>query len=205
MLWIGLTGPIGGGKSTVASLLRGLGFPVLDADKVVHGLLAPGGAAEAEVFRTFGGNLRGADGHLDRRALGRVVFADPQKLIQLENLLHPLVRAEVAAQRQKLAAQGCAAAFYDVPLLFEKKMEDQFDYVLVVTASEGVRRARLRARSQWSDLEFDERAARQLAPSEKEVRASYVLRNEGSLEDLKRDLSGALKALQVPLPAAADS
>ncbi len=84
MLWIGLTGPMGSGKSTVAKILRGFGYDVLDADKFVHLILSPGGPGEVQIFKTFGEAVRGPDGHLNRRALGRLVFKNRAKLDALE-------------------------------------------------------------------------------------------------------------------------
>lgn len=201
MLWIGLTGPMGSGKSTVASILRKLGYPVLNADQLVHQILSPGGAAEKEIFKTFGQDMRGEGGALDRRALGRVVFPSSAKLAQLESIIYPILRAEVAEQRRNLALKGANAAFYDVPLLFEKGMRDQFDHVLVVMANENLRRERLRARSGLSDLEFDQRMAKQMKPEDKERLASAVIRNESDEAALLEEVKRALKALNIPSPA----
>jgi dephospho-CoA kinase len=191
---------MGSGKSTVAHLLRQMGFEVFDADQFARKALSPGSVGEAEVFRTFGGQLRGADGHLDRRALGRLVFGDKSKLEKLENIIHPLVRAETVAQRQRLATAGAKAAFYDVPLLFEKNMQGQFDLVLVVSAGKDLRARRLQARSQWTLEEIEERARHHIASEVKEAAASAVIRNDGSVEDLRANLVQVLSALKIPLP-----
>lgn len=201
MLWIGLTGPMGSGKSTVATILRKLGYPVLDADQLVHQILSPGGLAEAEIFRTFGESVRASGGGLDRRALGRVVFPVKEKLLQLESIIYPILKADVASRRKNLADKGCNAAFYDVPLLFEKGMRDQFDFVLVVSASEKLRRERLKARSNLSDMEFDQRMSQQMPPAEKEKLASAVIRNESDEAALEAALIEALKRLKIPSPA----
>jgi dephospho-CoA kinase len=192
---------MGSGKSTVASILRKLGYPVLDADQIVHQILSPGGPAEAEIFRTFGEDVRGEAGALDRRALGRVVFPSSAKLAQLESIIYPILRADVAARRKSLEDKGANAAFYDVPLLFEKGMRDQFDHVLVVTANENSRRERLRARSGLTDLEFDQRMAKQMKPEDKERLASAVIRNESDEAALLEEVKRALKTLNVPSPA----
>jgi dephospho-CoA kinase len=192
---------MGSGKSTVASILRKLGYPVLNADQLVHQILSPGGAAEKEIFKTFGQDMRGEGGALDRRALGRVVFPSSAKLAQLESIIYPILRAEVAEQRRNLALKGANAAFYDVPLLFEKGMRDQFDHVLVVMANENLRRERLRARSGLSDLEFDQRMAKQMKPEDKERLASAVIRNESDEAALLEEVKRALKALNIPSPA----
>ena len=191
---------MGSGKSAVAEILRRLGYAVLDADKIVHQLLGPGGPAEAKILRTFGEKLRGPDGHLDRRALGRAVFGNPARLEKLEGILHPMVRQEVANLRKNLFAQGRRVIFYDVPLLFEKKMQDQFDHVIVVIAPDEIRRQRLKARSGMTDAEFNERSKHHIPPAEKEARASEVIYNFGDLDDLKAEVKDALKALRIPPP-----
>lgn len=182
-----------------------MGYPVLDADQVVHKILMNGGPAEKEVLKAFGENLRDAKGHLDRRALGRVVFADASKLETLEKILHPRVRELVASEKDKLENAGHGAAFYDVPLLFEKKMESMFNRIIVVSAPEDVRRQRVMARSGLTADEFTERQGRQLPPEYKEKNANAVIVNSGDLVKLKKEIESALKSLKVPLPAAANS
>jgi dephospho-CoA kinase len=204
MLWIGITGPIGSGKSTVSEILRQMGYPVLDADRVVHKITGPGSVATEEIVRTFGESLRDQAGNLDRRALGRAVFGDPAKLEQLEKILHPRVREQVALERKALSDMGHKAAFYDVPLLFEKKMEAMFNRILVVSAPEDVRRQRVMSRSGLTAQEFDERQKRQLPAEEKEKKASAVIMNSGDLAKLKMEVESALKFLKIPLPAAAN-
>lgn len=192
---------MGSGKSTVASILRKLGYPVLDADQIVHQILRPGGPAQAEIFKTFGESVQAVGGGLDRKALGRVVFPSKEKLAQLESIIYPILRADVVARRKDLANKGCNAAFYDVPLLFEKGMRDQFDFVIVVSASEKLRRERLKTRSNLSDMEFDQRMSQQMAPAEKEKLASVVIRNESDEAALESATKQALLALKIPSPA----
>ena len=191
---------MGSGKSTVALLLRQMGYEVLDADGVARKVLGPGTAGEAEVLKSFGQNLQDETRHLDRRALGRVVFADQVKLARLEAIIHPLVRSEVEAQKRRLAAHGIGAAFYDVPLLFEKKLRDQFDLVLVVSAAAEVRARRLKARSQLTDSEIQERSRHHLAPETTEAPASAVISTDGDLVQLEKTLRKALSDLKIPRP-----
>lgn len=200
MLWIGITGSIGSGKSSAAKVLKQMGYPVLDADQVVHGLLAPGSPVEAEVLGAFGAPARGGDGHLDRRALGRIVFGQPALLKRLEDILHPRVRERVALLRAELAAAGHTAAFYDVPLLFEKNMESLFDGVIVVSAPRELAISRFMSRTGLSRAEVEARVQAQLDPALKEARASAVVRNDGDWSKLEHELRVALKVLKVPAP-----
>ena len=193
---------MGSGKSTVAAVLRQRGFSVLDADQVVHQVLGPGGLAEASVFKTFGESIRASDGSIDRKALGRIVFGNPALLKKLEDILHPLVRQDVQRQREALVKAGQAAAFYDVPLLFEKKMEASFDAVLVVSAGEALRHRRLFERSGLTLDEAVQRANSQLPAEYKEARATFVIRNDDGREQLEANVLSALGHLGLALPTA---
>lgn len=193
---------MGSGKSTVAHVLRQMGYEVLDADEVARKILGPGTPGEAEVLQTFGQHLQDKHGRLDRRALGRLVFNDKEKLEKLESIIHPRVRDEVARLRAGLSARGVMAAFYDVPLLFEKNMQDQFDKVLVVSAGRALRDERVKTRSQLTAEEIEERNARHLPPEIKEARASAVIRNDGSLIELQNEIERALAKIGAKLPGA---
>lgn len=121
MKWIGLTGGIASGKSTVAQLLRDAQIPVIDADEIARGVVAQGGEGLTKVVSHFGQQILNSDGSLNRKKLGQKVFGRPEELRVLENILHPLVKAETTRRRQSLEQQNLPVAIYDVPLLFEKK------------------------------------------------------------------------------------
>jgi dephospho-CoA kinase len=199
MLWVGITGSMGSGKSAIADILRARGYSVLDADQIVHQVLGRDRDVVSEISKTFGQDIEGSDGAIDRRRLGQKVFGDTQKLAQLEAILHPKVRQWVATERHRLKSSGVAVAFYDVPLLFEKQMESQFDHILVVSSQEAIRMQRLQARTGLSETELRERWAKQLPPELKEQKASQVVRNDGDLKALERALDKALEALKIPL------
>lgn len=194
MKWIGLTGGLASGKSTVARLLRTKGYPVIDADELAKSAVAPGSPGLQSVLREFGSDLLRPDGSLDRRELGRRVFGKPDQLAKLEALIHPAVQAETAARRKAFASQGFRLAFYDVPLLYEKNLTG-FDAVVVVTAPLDVQKARLRARDGLADEEIVKRLASQLSMAEKEARADHVLRNDGDLAFLERQVDDLTKVL----------
>jgi dephospho-CoA kinase len=173
MIVLGLTGSIAMGKSTAADMFRRRGVPVWDADRVVHGLFARGGAAVGPVEAAFPGVVR--DGAVDRAALGTRVFGDAAALARLEAIVHPLVYAD---QRRFLAGAGRAGrrlVVVDVPLLFESGGDRACDTVAVVSAPALVQRQRLRQRPGMDDARIDAVLSRQMPDAEKRRRADFVI------------------------------
>ena len=178
---IGLTGGIGSGKSAALQAFHRRGAAVLSADDVVHRLyLDPG--VRAAVRERFGPDVMGADGAVDRPALGRVVVADPEGMAFLEGLLHPRIAearsAWIAEQRAMNPPPPLLVC--EVPLLFEVGLADAFDATLVVTASRDVRRRRVEARGQ----DFEARAALQWDEGRKVAAANYHYVNDGTEAEL---------------------
>ena len=171
---IGLTGSIGMGKSTTASLFRRLGIPVYDADRMVHSLSAKGGKAFPAIVRTFPEFIK--DGTLDRAALGRRAFAEPALLKKLEAILHP----RVAAERRRFLSRARAArkkmVVLDIPLLFESAGTRGVDVILVVSAPAFLQKARALARPGMTPEKLAAIRARQMSDAEKRRRADLVLR-----------------------------
>ena len=190
--WLGLTGSIGSGKSTVAEMLAKRGFPVVDADQLARQAIGPGSKGESEVIKTFGQTLKGPDGHLDRSQLAAVVFSEPKKLKRLEEIVHPLVQELTKKNRNELQKMGTHIAFYDVPLLYEKKMEGQFDAVVVVHADLETSMQRVMKRSNWAREQVEARIRNQLAIEEKIKKSHWTIRNSGSLRDLEMELENIL-------------
>jgi dephospho-CoA kinase len=171
---LGLTGSIGMGKSTAARTLRRLGIPLFDADRVVHQLLAPGGAAVHRVAAAFPG-VCGSDGGIDRALLGARVFTDPEALSRLERILHPMVADR---ERRFLAfarARREPIAVLDIPLLFESRSERRCDYVLVVSAPRLVQRQRVLRRSGMTEKRLTAILDNQMPDREKRRRADFVV------------------------------
>ena len=138
-LRVGLTGGIGAGKSTVAALLEARGAVVTSADEVSRDVVSPGSDGLAAVVAEFGDGVLASDGSLDRSALGRLVFSDDLSRARLEEILLPLIAAEAWARMETIPAGRVAV--YDVPLLVEGQMQDMFDLVVVVEATDEERRA----------------------------------------------------------------
>jgi dephospho-CoA kinase len=191
--FIGLTGGIGAGKSAALDALARLGAAVLSTDQVVHDSYDDAEVREAVVGR-FGPAVA-PGGHVDRAVLAQKAFAAGEDRAWLERLLWPRVGAAMLAWREQLDALDPAprAAVVEVPLLFESGMDRVFDATIAVVADEAVRERRAATRAHAS---LDERLARQLSQHEKASRATYVVVNDGTLEQLEAELSGVLEKLQ---------
>lgn len=184
MLWVGLTGGLASGKTTVAKKLLEWSYPVIDADRLAKENSEPGSQGFAEIIQHFGPGVLDVHGHLDRKKIAALVFSSPEDLRILEGILHPLVQVEVQSQRRWLEDQGCHVAFYDVPLLFEKKLESQFDRTLLIAATTELQVERMKLHRGWTDQEITSRLKSQWSMEEKRKRATDVIENNGSLEDL---------------------
>lgn len=168
-----LTGSVGMGKTTAARMLRRLGIPVHDADGEVHRLLGRGGAAVKAVDAAFPGVRQGKA--IDRAALGRIVFGDPQALRRLEKILHPLV---ARAERKFLARcrrERRPLVVLDIPLLFETRGERRCDGVIVVSAPRAIQLARVMARPGMTRAQLAAIEARQMPDAQKRRRADVVI------------------------------
>jgi dephospho-CoA kinase len=170
---LGLTGSVGMGKSTAAQMLRRMGVPLHDADRAVHRLLGPGGAAVAAVAAAFPG-VAGAEG-IDRRALGTRVFGNRVELQRLEAILHPLVRADEARFLKRMRARRRKLVVLDIPLLFESGGETRYDAVAVVWAPEFLQRRRVLARPNMSASRFAFIRAQQMSEAAKRRRADFLV------------------------------
>lgn len=191
--FVGLTGGMGAGKSTALEALERLGAAVLSSDRVVHELYEGAELRDAVVGRW--GPEVAPDGVVDRSAVARHAFASDADRAWLEGLLWPMVGARVAAWLQEVRAgdgAGVRAAVVEVPLLFEAGLQELYDATIVVISAEQLRRERAARRGHVLP---EERAARQLSQQEKAQRATYVVRNDGTAEELQRELSEVLEKL----------
>jgi dephospho-CoA kinase len=193
MKWIGLTGGIATGKSTVAEMLRERGIPVIDADKIAHQALVVSSPVLGAIVSHFGKEILDTSGNVQRQILGKKIFKDPSLRHKLEMIVHPFVRDEVQKIKRDLVKKGVEVAVYDVPLLFEKKMEEQFDQVVVVSCDPSIQKDRLMKRNHLTSEEADQRILAQMPLSEKIKKADFVIENNGSLTDLEKQVSSLLK------------
>jgi dephospho-CoA kinase len=177
---IAVTGPFASGKSTFVRLLGDLGAETASADEIVHHLLQDDQRAIARVVERFGEQVRGKKG-IDRKALGREVFGDPEALADLEDILHPLVRSETD---RRIEASGADLFVAEIPLLFETGRDQGFDFTVAVVVPEERRRA-------WAEERGVDEAslrgieARQLSGEEKAKRSDLVVQNDGDLDRLR--------------------
>ncbi|MEW8032954.1 MAG: dephospho-CoA kinase [Candidatus Thiodiazotropha endolucinida] len=181
MLVIALTGGIGSGKSAVASHLESLGVPVIDADQLAHQLVKHGSPALLEIQAAFGDDLVDANGALDRSALRKIVFDNPQQRKRLEGILHPRIRE---AMKSWLANQSAPYAVLVIPLLFETGQMSLADRVLVVDCDESLQIDRVRARDEISREQIRQIIASQVDRQTRLLGADDVIENNGSLEAL---------------------
>lgn len=193
----GLTGGIASGKSTVTRFFQELGVPVVDADVVARELVEPGTVGLAAVAARFPGVL-GADGRLDRKALGARVFGDAGEREALNALLHPQIAAAVLEHTRALAAEGHPVILYDAALLIENGHHRALDGVILVVVPEAVQLARLCARDGLSKAEARLRLGAQLPLKQKRVHATFVVDNSGSLEDTRAQVNAVWRQLSAP-------
>lgn len=190
--FVGLTGGLGAGKSTALAALERLGATVISSDAVVHELYEGDQLRDAVVER-FGPDVA-LGGVVDRSAVAQRAFADPRDRKWLEELVWPLVGARVAGwlEDARAAEPAPRAAVVEVPLLFEAGLEGLYDATIAVISEESVRAQRAAERGHAL---LDERSARQLSQEEKARRATFVVHNDGTKEDLERRLSAVLDKL----------
>jgi len=188
MIRLGLTGSLGAGKSTVGRLLEGKGAVRIDADALARRAVEPGTEALVRIRERFGDAVVAADGSLDRAALRSIVFADRGALASLEAIVHPVVDRLRAERLRAAEAGGARVVVIEIPLLFEKGLEEEFDAVVVVDAPEALRRGRVCGSRRISGAEFDAMDRAQWAPETKRAAADHVIWNDGNLDDLERSV-----------------
>jgi dephospho-CoA kinase len=209
MLLVGLTGNIGSGKSTVAQMLSERGATIIDADVLARRAVELGTPAFGKIVARWGSSILAPDGHLDRSALRRVVFADHAQLEELNQIVHP----EVERLRLRLIDQakrrGDRVVVCDIPLLFERHMTDRFDRIVLVDAHRAIRLERMVKERGLRETEAMDMIAAQMPAELKRARADFIIENDGTFAQLERrvndvwttlsrDASGPRSAAAVP-------
>ena len=185
MMRVGLTGSIGMGKSTTATMFAEAGIPVHDADATVHRLYS--GKAAPLVEAAFPGSVTA--GVVNREALGKAVLGNPQAMKQLEAIIHPLVRQEELAFIAKAEAAGAPFVILDIPLLFETGGDARVDKIVVVTAPAEVQRKRVLSRPGMTEEKFLSILARQMPDDEKRARADFIIDTSQGIEPARAEVA----------------
>ena len=195
MLLVGLTGNIGSGKSTVAQLLSERGATIIDADVLARRAVELGTAAYASIVERWGTSILSADGLIDRAALRRIVFSEPQELEQLNSIVHPEVERMRAALVEQARQRGDRLVVCDIPLLFERRMTDVFDRIVLVDAPRPTRLERLVRERGLRETEAMEMIVAQMPAELKRARADFVIDNAGTLTQLDQRVTEVWAAL----------
>ena len=203
-LLVGLTGGIATGKSTVSEILRQLGCEIIDADRLARDVVEPEQPAWKQIVAEFGGGIVTAEGALDRKKLGAIVFADPERRKRLEAITHPAIRARFQARLDELAAQGFAGiVVFDAPVMIESGNYKNMDRLVVVVTDDATQAARLQERDGTDEAEGRRKIASQMPLAEKAKLADYVIDNSGDREATAAEVRRVFAALMADLKARA--
>lgn len=195
-LLVGLTGGIATGKSTVSAMFAHAGARIIDADLLAREVVLPGQRAHAEIVQAFGPTVLQTDGSLDRKRLGAIVFADPEKRRRLEQITHPAIRARqqrILSVYEEEAFEG--VVIWDAALLLESGSAKGMDRVVVVVCDAATELGRLMARDALGEEEARRRIASQMPVEDKAKLADYVIDNSGDRADTERQVREVYRAL----------
>jgi dephospho-CoA kinase len=190
---VGLTGGIATGKSVVRAELERLGVPTIDADVVARDVVATGTPALAAILARFGAGVVDAEGALDRRKLGSIVFADEAARHDLEQIVHPAVKAAIDAWLDSMSAHNIAVAV--IPLLYEAGRERDFDVVITTACRADEQLRRVMTRDSLNEVQARQRINAQLSTEEKVRRADYAIWTDGTHDNTKRQVVETLEQL----------
>jgi dephospho-CoA kinase len=193
MLVVGLTGGIGSGKSLAAQFFAELGALVIDADQLARDAIERGSDGFDELIATFGDSIL-SNGLVDRRALGELVFRDAEAKKKLEGIIHPIVRREFEEAVQSLEQDQIL--IYEIPLLFETKAMERFDYIVTVESDMQLRKERLLKKG-LRNSEVESRIAAQASREERVSIADQVFENNGSEDELLRSVENLWELLKM--------
>jgi len=193
---VGLTGGIASGKSTVAEILKRQGAAIINADVLAREVVEPDRQAWTEIVNTFGTAVLQPDRALDRQKLRAIIFDDPDARKKLESIIHPQVRALAEQRIREHAAAGYAVIVYEVPLLFEGTLQEWLRPVILVACDVDTQRNRLQSRDNLSAAQAQKHIDAQMSLEAKRRLADYVIENNGSLEDLKRQVQAVLEKIK---------
>ena len=183
---IGLTGSFGSGKSTVSRILAAYGARIIDADKIAHSYLKPGGRVYRKIISAFGPSVIGKNKEIDRRALGKIAFGNKKQLKKLNNIIHPEVKLAI---QQKLAGIKKGVVILDAPLLLEAGLRNAVSKLIVVAVDKDTQLERCFKKTPLSRAEILKRIKFQIPQNVKLRSANFIIDNSGTLKETKKQVS----------------
>ncbi|RNB70044.1 dephospho-CoA kinase [Brevibacillus panacihumi] len=196
---LGLTGGIATGKSTVTGMLRERGIPVIDADQIARDVVEPGKPAYEAIVAHFGREILLADGQIDRKKLGEIVFSDESERQKLNAIVHPEVRRVMREEAEAAEKNGASIVFMDIPLLFESKLQHMVDKIVVVYAPAHMQLARMMERDEMQEEQAQKRLRAQLPIDQKKAEADFLIDNSRSREEAERQVEEMLSAIRAEI------
>jgi len=189
MVYVGLTGGIASGKSTVSQILKEAGAFIVDADAIAHDLLERKGPVYRLILNAFGTNILGKEGQIDRKKLGEIVFRDAKKLMTLNQIVHPLVFEVAERERGMIVAQDPHAVIvFDAPLLIETRAHKKVDMVILVYVDKETQIRRLCERDGLSREGAEARLKMQMSLDEKHAYANEIIDNRRSFQEVQEEV-----------------
>jgi len=185
---LGLTGSIASGKSTVSKMISEFGIPIVDADVIAKQVVEVGQVAYQKIIETFGPDILLENGEIDRPGLGAIIFNDPERRQELNQIVHPEVRKVMLEQSKKFLDEGHKIVILDIPLLFESKLTSLVEKTIVVYVDEENQIKRLMKRNNLSEDEAMARIKSQIPIREKVKLADYVIDNNGTIEHTNKQV-----------------
>jgi len=196
MFVLGLTGGIASGKSSISAMLKEMGFPIVDADEIARRVVEKGSPVLERIKEEFGEGVLNADGTLNRKALGQLVFNSSKKLELLNSITHPAIIEEIRRDIDALSAKGERLCVLDVPLLIESGINNMADAVLLVYVDEKTQLYRLMNRDHISEELALKKISSQMSFEEKKKYADYIIDNSGSLDCTKAQLEKIIATIR---------
>lgn len=184
MLILGLTGGIGCGKSSLSNIFRNLNISIVDAD-IISRKIFEDKILLKKIFDYFGQNIKNDDGTLNRKALGKIVFNDEEKLRELNNLTHPRIRERIISEIDEVRKKGESIVILDAAILVESGFLDMVDKLLIVTCQQEVQINRIKNRDNCSEQEAISRINSQMSQEEKSKYGDYIIDNSGTIIELE--------------------
>ena len=195
-LVLGLTGGIATGKSTADKFFEEKNIPIVDCDEIAHNIMNVNKPAWKDIKEVFGEKYLNEDQTINRKKLGKLVFNDTTKMKILNEITHPRIFQEMESQIAQYKSEGYSLIIVDAPVLFESHSEKYYDKTLVISLPQDLQIKRLMARNNLTKEEALSRINSQMSLKEKEARATYVIENTGSVEDLYKKLNELLTKIK---------